>query len=726
VKEANIAYCAPMQLYHGLTSQMTEVPADFIFLPMVRSSPRVDNEPHSKVCPVVQASPWLLRHDLAAQLSGSVLSPVIDVGAGNYDSAEFRQSCASLAGMLGRKARKCWLPALRTAIATQRAFEADCDQIGRRALAFCMEQQLPAVVVLGRPYTIYNKVLNSNVPAILREQGAMAIPVDCFPVPDEVPIFGDMYWAQAQRILRAAHQVRRLPGVHALYCSNYSCGPDSFNLHFFAHIMEGKPFAIIETDGHAGDAGTKTRVEAFLHCVAGGGDAGKCSAKEPNAFAALQHSEMNVLDIHPDERVLIPLLGVMSEVFAACLRGLGLRAETLPPVDAEALRIGRRLTSGKECIPACMTLGALVKRVQGSAETSERFVYCQPGSNGPCRFGVYNLLTQLALERTGLRKNVRIWAPGEEGYFDKLPPGFALSVFTGFVAADALLEALLEVRPAETAKGAANEIFERAMAKLLDQLQARAGTDIGLAKALWQVSNGSLLGCHDLLAGAAREFAAVRGTQRLPTVLVVGEIYLRSNAFANDSVVARLEERGMRVKLAPCGEFIEYIDHVNRHNNHPNSLSAHLSMAAQERVRAVAHRIMARELGGHARMRVRETLAAANGYVPESLEGEAVLTVGAALQHWQAGLIDAVVNVGPLECLPTKVAEAQFFHIAQNEGLPSLTLALNGDPINAETLDNFAFEVHERFRKSAGESDSKQANPAGFRATSPHGEKGAG
>ena len=31
--------------------------------------------------------------------------------------------------------------------------------------------------------------------------------------------------------------------------------------------MEGKPFAVIETDGHSGDAGTRTRVEAFLHCV---------------------------------------------------------------------------------------------------------------------------------------------------------------------------------------------------------------------------------------------------------------------------------------------------------------------------------------------------------------------------------------------------------------------------------------------------------------------------
>ncbi len=242
---------------------------------MVRSLPHVANEPHSKVCPVVQASPWILRHDLNAKLNGNALSPVINVGTGNYDSAEFRQSCASLAGMLDRKAEASWLPAFRKGVETQRAFEGACEEIGRRALTFCAERQLPAVVVLGRPYTIYNKVLNSNVPAILREQGAMAIPVDCFPVPDDVPVFDYMYWAQAQRILRAAHQVRRLPGVYALYCSNYSCGPDSFNLHFFAHIMDGKPFAIIETDGHAGDAGTKTRVEAFLHCVAGECKAGQ-------------------------------------------------------------------------------------------------------------------------------------------------------------------------------------------------------------------------------------------------------------------------------------------------------------------------------------------------------------------------------------------------------------------------------------------------------------------
>jgi len=47
--------------------------------------------------------------------------------------------------------------------------------------------------------------------------------------------------------------------------------------------------------------------------------------------------------------------------------------------------------------------------------------------------------------------------------------------------------------------------------------------------------------------------------------------------------------------------------------------------------------------------------------------------------------------------MPNKIAEAQFFHIAEREGLASLVVSLNGDPIDPEVLDNFAFEVHSRY-----------------------------
>ena len=63
------------------------------------------------------------------------------------------------------------------------------------------------------------------------------------------------FWSYTQRILRAAHEIRRTPGVYSIFTSNYACGPDSFTLHHYTRLMEGKPFAIIETDGHAGDAG---------------------------------------------------------------------------------------------------------------------------------------------------------------------------------------------------------------------------------------------------------------------------------------------------------------------------------------------------------------------------------------------------------------------------------------------------------------------------------------
>ena len=58
-----------------------------------------------------------------------------------------------------------------------------------------------------------------------------------------------------------------------------------------------------------------------------------------------------------------------------------------------------------------------------------------------------------------------------------------------------------------------------------------------------------------------------------------------------------------------------------------------------------------------------------------------------------------MVSVGPLECMPNKLAEAQFHHVAEREGLLSLTLSLNGDPLDEAALDGFAFEVHRRFRK---------------------------
>jgi predicted CoA-substrate-specific enzyme activase len=420
IQEANTPFCAPMQLYHGMAAKMAEENADYLLLPMLRGISRNNGERDSNTCPIVQGSADILRLNLRQAYHGKIVTPVIDIGAENLLSRVFLESCERLAAELDAHGAD-WRAAYKTAVAVQQQFEEGCLEIGSRALAFCAERELAATVVLGRPYTIYNRVLNSNVPAILREQGILAVPLDCYPVGREVPTFDRMYWGYGRRILRAAHQIRRTGGIYGVYCSNYSCGPDSFNLHFFSHIMEGKPFAVIETDGHSGDAGTKTRIEAFLYCVAE-------DLKSPHGlrpikdFSELQLRPFGLTAVHRDECILIPCLGPGSDVAAAAMSGLGYRAEVLPAPDARMKQLGRQHTSGKECVPVCLTLGSLLGRLEAENNTRSRFVFMMPGGRGPCRFGVYNLLNQLLLERLGLKDRVRIYSPQDSDYFHDTPP----------------------------------------------------------------------------------------------------------------------------------------------------------------------------------------------------------------------------------------------------------------------------------------------------------------
>ncbi len=713
IQAANVPFCAPMQLFHGLMEQMIATGADWVFVPMLRSMPRSGGQRCSVVCPVVQATPDLLRwmetRDEGRRQKPRMLSPRLDFDEGNLESKQFLEGCRRLALELGLS-RSQWRSAWRAGVALQREFDAACFQIGRRALEFCRAQDIVPVVVLGRSYTIYHPVLNSNVPAILREQGAIGIPADCFPVAAEVPMFSDLYWGYGHNLLRAAHEVRRTTGVYALYCSNYSCGPDSFNLHFAAYVMEGKPFAIVETDGHSGDAGTKTRLEAFLHCVEEDRRRARPGAIL-NDFQTVEFSgvRLDQLDHRNGtrERLLVPYIGPASEVVASVFRSLGHDAESLPPPDAESLIRGRRYTSGKECLPMPLTLGSLLQRLE-RAKDGERFVYLMTSTNGPCRFGVYNLLNKIVLERLGWRDRVRIWSPKDTGYFDDLPAGAAMLVLAGIVACDLLLQARLDARPVEIGRGEADRLYERCHRELLARVESAARGDLSLTAALWQVTGGRLFGIRALLQRAGRDFAALRGPGDRPRVELTGEIYVRGVDFSNDFLIEKLEARGLRVHLAPKSEWINYCGYLQRQRGGRRRFAGSFSDLVRRRIDSALFAALAPELGWPALPSTVEALTAAGPYVSPALEGEAVLTVGAPLHEWRHGQIDAVVCVGPLECMPTKIAEAQYHHLAEHEGVLSLTLPFNGDPVSATVLDNFAFEVKARYNRRRGRVNAEK------------------
>jgi predicted CoA-substrate-specific enzyme activase len=710
IEGANVPFCAPMQQYHGVVAGLVERGADLVFAPMIREIPRVGEERASQLCPIVQGSPDVLRWDLGPAVAGRIVSPVVDLGPGALDAPVFLESCKKLAASLGLRKEAAWRAAFEAARAEQLAFEARLLELGRAALERCERDGVIPVVVLGRTYTIHDDVLNSNVPAILRDQGAIAIPLDCFPVAEDAPVFPNMFWGHAHRIMRAAWQVRRMKGVYALFASNYSCGPDSFTHHFVQELMDGKPFTIIETDGHAGDAGTKTRVEAFLHCVrehlAGG------ERREPRPAERLTVKSASIREIAAQgEKVLLPTMSHAADLLAGLLRGMGIPAEALPEPGAKALRLGRRHTSGKECLPMTLTLGSVLERLE-TAAPDERFAFFMPGADGPCRFGAYKELHQIVLDRLGFGEKVRIWAPPFGDYFQGVPPGLGALMLAGTTATDLLRDMLHDVRPRETRTGAADELHAHYLGELVALAERECSGDLSGGRVVREAATGHAWGIPALVRRAARDFAAIRGAADLPVVLLVGEIYLRNVASSNGNVVEALERRGIRTRIAGVIEFIQFSDFVGARAKTRRTLGDRLDTWVRRRLEVAVSSAAAGPMGWHVNPRTREVLDAAGPWCRDALEGETVLTIGSAVHHWRRREVDGVVSVGPLECMPNKLAESQLVHVGEKEELLSLTLSLNGDPIDPEPLDGFAIELKARRRaRRAAQAEPPRAEP---------------
>ncbi len=156
--------------------------------------------------------------------------------------------------------------AVDAAFAAQDAFRETILKKGAevlRQLAACGE---PGIVMVGRPYNVYDAGMNLSVGRKLRDfYGVNCIPLD-FLDTDSVDIRHineNMYWDLGRKVIAAARIVGEHPNLHILYITNFKCGPDSFIKHFI-RTGSGKPFLSLQFDGHSNDAGMMTRCEAYL------------------------------------------------------------------------------------------------------------------------------------------------------------------------------------------------------------------------------------------------------------------------------------------------------------------------------------------------------------------------------------------------------------------------------------------------------------------------------
>ncbi len=263
VEAAAAEPCFPLQVAHGHVAQALALDADFVFIPNYVNAESAHPRVQSFFCPWGMTLPFVVQ--AAASFEGRadrILHPAI----------RFRLGLPALEEPLAQALRKYGVRrgAIRRALASaeeaQARFRRSVRELGTEALERLRETREPAVLLVGRPYNLFDPVVNLDLPKKMRDlYGVNVLPME-FLAADETDleaVNANMFWSYGRKILAAAREAAGHADLHLVYVTNFKCGPDSYVKHFVRDAF-GRAFLTLQFDGHANDAGMLTRVEAFL------------------------------------------------------------------------------------------------------------------------------------------------------------------------------------------------------------------------------------------------------------------------------------------------------------------------------------------------------------------------------------------------------------------------------------------------------------------------------
>jgi predicted nucleotide-binding protein (sugar kinase/HSP70/actin superfamily) len=602
---------------------------------------------------------------------------VVDLSFGERPMAKEISRSLSEFGVSAARVRR----AMPRAWEAQKEFQEAMKSKGREVLGQIRER---TVIIVGRPYNSFERGMNLQIPEKLATLGVLAIPMDMLPtedisLADEWP---NMYWRSGQRILRAARFIRMNELLYPIFIGNFSCGPDSFILKHFKEELGDKPFLHIEIDEHSADAGAITRCEAFLDSI----------EKRSDRPAEPVRSFRNPQNMKGRTVYLPNMLDHTIALKAAFERG-GCAAEVMPEPDRESLELGMKYSSGKECYPFILTTGDMVKLASSPGFDPGKTAFFMPSGEGPCRFGSYNVAHKKVLEKIGLAE-VPVLAPNQDDrLYEELGvvgKNVVLNAWKGIIAYELLGKCLHETRPYEKETGKSDSIYNK------------------YYNIIYVTARDNPERMEDVLREVRREFEAVARTgENKPLIGLVGEVYVRLNRFANEDVIRKIEELGGEVWLTPFEEWMYYINLIafrraRARRDWPATLNNRLKRFFQKKVEHRYARIFEGFLKTLHEQDTSKLIRLAKPYIPDTFEGEAVLSMGKTVDLALRGA-SGIVNAMPFGCMPGTIVTALMRAINRDLDLPCFNVPYDGTESVTTRLQLEAFmdQAHARMSRTS-------------------------
>jgi predicted CoA-substrate-specific enzyme activase len=669
--------CFPFKVHFGHVNELIENKTNYFFLPTIISTENDnDNFEFSKTCPYLQGAAKMVASTFKIP-PGRTISPVIYFHRGRK---HLEKVFTDIAKRL-KKSKSEALKALDKGLENLNEFRNKILVRGKEILDGIKPDQ-EIWIVTGRPYTLFDQALNMNIGNKIQNIGILAVP-SCFLDLTEVGIseyWSGIYSRQIQIKLQVANSVKYKLNFKIVNLSYFGCGPDAFG-NPFTEREYNRPALELQLDEHTSDTGLITRIEAFHN------------TKEEKTFPKpnIYRDGINDFTKLQNKILWVPYANEGAKLLVASLRAYDIDARILPRSPNMSLELARKKIYTDVCLPMFVTTEDMLYRATKNDFDPENEWFFQGNSNGPCRYGMYDLYQKIILKETGIGDS-KVVSLGTVSQHGKMGLMFAKLAFDTMLAHDMLERMYGRTRPYEKYPGESQKVFDKYLLNLIEITPDHKNVlETNKLKVILGIKHHGIL--QSLIREAAKDFQNIEKTGcKKPIVGVVGEFFVRINEFSNQNIISKLESYGLETWLAPMTEFFSYSMHISKllaweslFSGEFNlksifkwlkfSLNDRLSQQSEHEICSAANSY----LKNYIDIGPEELIRLGSHYVFPDYGGEPICTMG-KMEDFAWRNLSGIITLMPMNCIPgiTVLTMSQGF--GNENKIPVLNLDYDGFP----------------------------------------------
>ncbi|MCF7925970.1 MAG: acyl-CoA dehydratase activase [Candidatus Izimaplasma sp.] len=216
--------CYPAKLVHGHIENLRQKDIDLIFYPnMPYNVIEKDYRDNEYNCPVVAFYPELIKANMDVLNEETFIDPYLSLNNKKYFIKDFL-NCDKLKQYVSKKALK---NAYDKALTAYNDYRKSIFNEGTRAIQYAQDNDIPLVLLAGRPYHIDPEV-NHGIPKLIRSLDVVVLSEDAINMranQTQVQVLNQ--WTYHTRLYDSAKFITTLDNAHFIQLVSFGCGLDA-------------------------------------------------------------------------------------------------------------------------------------------------------------------------------------------------------------------------------------------------------------------------------------------------------------------------------------------------------------------------------------------------------------------------------------------------------------------------------------------------------------------